>query len=179
MRADNKFNPVPIPDLARSEGRQKVNRADDPALTKFVREQIVDEFSGDDPPAEILSALLLYLKSIDDRKTECADTAQAVSWQRDWNAAKRAVSEAARATSDQSRAFYIRTARLSLRNIHDRFAAPEHDLIRSDLINLSRALSRDPVWPENAGLLRSELESQAETSLYRTEPLAKWLGENR
>lgn len=61
-RANAHFDPVPIPDLAMPG---KVSRAPgDPALPRFVRTLVVEEFSGAEPSSAMLDALSAYVRSI-------------------------------------------------------------------------------------------------------------------
>lgn len=61
-RANAVQDPVKIPDLAQPG---KISRArGDPALERFIRTLVVDEFSGKEPSAATLSALAAYVRAI-------------------------------------------------------------------------------------------------------------------
>lgn len=61
-RANGVHDPVQIPDLARPG---KISRArGDPALARFIRNLIVEEFSGMEPNQATLSALTAYIRAI-------------------------------------------------------------------------------------------------------------------
>lgn len=61
-RANAVQDPVKIPDLAQPG---KISRAPgDPALERFIRTLVVDEFSGKEPSAATLSALATYVRAI-------------------------------------------------------------------------------------------------------------------
>jgi len=175
-RADNTFNPVPIPDLAQAEGRDQVDRTDRAALAVFVRGQIEDEFSGDTPSDEVFEPLLTYLQFIDARRADCFfDRPIEASWTRDWSDAELAATKITTAGDSQTRAFYIRTARLSLGRIHSRYISPEHADIRDELIEISRALGSRGAWPEDTGPLQAQLAAAERTSLYDAQTLANAL----
>lgn len=172
VRADNTFNPVSIPDIARSEGRKKVDRRDRAALGTFVRGQIVEEFSGDEPSGRALDLLLTYLEHLDDREASCAsDETKARHWEQDWHAAKLAAEQAGDARLPEARAFWVRTARLSIGRIHDRYGASEHAGIRADLVALSRALGTGAAWPDDTERLMQGLQNGAAQSLYDPDAL--------
>jgi hypothetical protein len=62
VRANAHFDPVPIPDLAMPG---KVSRAPgDPALARFIRTLVVEEFSGAEPSPAMLDALSAYVRGI-------------------------------------------------------------------------------------------------------------------
>ena len=177
-RADDVFNPVPIPDLAVADGRDQVDRTDRDALAIFVRGQIEEEFSGDPPPDEVFEPLLTYLQHIDERRADCfIDLPVKATWSRDWREAKLAGQHAATAQSRQARAFYVRTARLALGRIHDRYIAPEQTNIRDELIKLSRSLQAGNPWPADTSLLQDRLEKAEKKSLYNPETLSGALRE--
>lgn len=61
-RANGRFDPVTIPDLALPG---KISRApDSPALARFIRTLVVEEFSGAEPSPAMLDALAAYVRSI-------------------------------------------------------------------------------------------------------------------
>lgn len=178
-RADNAFNPVPIPDLARAEGRVRVDRSDRATLARFVRGQIEDEFSGRPAPDEIFEPLLTYLQFIDDRRADCAvDAVVETGWAQDWADARLAAGAIAGARSEQARAFYVRTARVSLGRIHDRYIGSEQADIRAELVAISRDLAAGGDWPETTDL-QARLEAGQGGSLYNAQTAAAALGTGR
>ena len=61
-RGNAKFDPVQIPDLARPG---KISRdSAKPALEGFIRDLVVEEFSGDEPSKATLAALARYVRAI-------------------------------------------------------------------------------------------------------------------
>lgn len=180
VRADNTFNPLPIPDLALPDGQDQIDRRDRPALATFVRGQIEEEFSGDRPPPAVLDALLTYLQHIDAKVSPCTPEAlETLNWQDAWQDAQLAMTQletAAEAAQDpQLKHFYKRTARLSLGRLHDRYSAPEHADIRNELIKISRTIGAGEVWAANTITLEARLEAEARASLYSEQVLARAL----
>jgi len=184
VRADNTFNPLPIPDLATPDGQDQVDRKDRAALAKFVRGQIEEEFSGDPPPAPVFDALLTYLQHIDGAAPACDLEARTPrTWQQDWAEATLAASmiqttQTEPAQTEIERAFYTRTARIALRRIYERYPAPNHADIRSELITLSRALEAGTAWPTDTKKLETRLAKEAAQSLYTPKALAAALQTN-
>lgn len=181
QRADNIFNPVMIPDLASSEGQNKVNRKDRDALLVFVHGQIEEEFSGAKPPESIMYSLITYLQAIS--TTDCDLSAKKpINWQEDWVAARDAAvfSVEARDSDDMASArFYARTARASLQRLDSRFTDVD---IHAGLIALSRTIERSVnqvgtlnAWPHNAKALEVLLAESASQSLYMPDVLQAWL----
>ena len=176
VRADNTFNPLPIPDLATADGSDQVNRTDRTALAIFVRGQIEEEFSGDPPPHPVFAALLTYLAYIDGAASECDLAARAPrTWQQDWADARLAAEQAGKSDNTAGKAFYTRTARIALRRIYERYSAPEHAAIGAKLIAISRDLAAGQGWPEQTDELTAWLENTAKTSLYTPDALSKAL----
>jgi len=175
VRADNTFNPLPIPDLARPEGADQVDRYDRTALAAFVKGQIEEEFNGDPTPEPVFDALLTYLEHIDGEASGCDLSAyQPQAWQSDWADAQMAALQARKAQPGALKAYYTRTARISLRRLHDRYATPEQADIRANLVQISRALEANDSWPTAAETddLSDMLEAAAPLSLYSPERLS-------
>jgi len=65
-RDDGIDNPKPIPDLSGPKSALKVPQdANSPALAKFIRGQITEEFDGAEPPPAVLAGLAAYVRSLD------------------------------------------------------------------------------------------------------------------
>lgn len=175
LRADNTFNPLPIPDLALADGQDQVDRNDRAALAIFVRGQIEEEFSGDRPPPRVFEALLTYLQHIDHANSACNTAAREPrKWQQDWQDARLASDLIITAQDETEIAFYTRTARTALRRLHDRYPAPEDVKLRAELIALSRQLATGARLPAPAQTqaLQTRLEDASARSLYSPEILA-------
>lgn len=171
-RADNQFNPVPIPDLATKDGRDQVDRTDRAALAVFVRGQIEEEFSGDRPADEVFEPLLTYLQAIDGRVEGCFSAEPVkVGWRRDWAEAQFAGRQIGMAGSENAAAFYRRTARLALGRIYARYNGVGQDDIRAGLIDLSRAIEAGAVWPDKTASLEAGMAAAESVSLYNPDTL--------
>lgn len=64
-RGDGVTNPIDIPDLAGIGGRTAFGQARDPSLENFVRDVIVDEFQGHEPPPQAFEGLIAYLRALE------------------------------------------------------------------------------------------------------------------
>ena len=64
VRGDGTFNAVRIPDLAAKDGKQIKDRRSAEFRTK-VHGLIVEEFDGQEPPADVFNSVLLYLDRLD------------------------------------------------------------------------------------------------------------------
>lgn len=62
LRENGSFDPVAIPDLTKPG---KVSH-DGEALEKFIRDLIVEEFSGDEPAPDVIAALAFYIRGLRD-----------------------------------------------------------------------------------------------------------------
>lgn len=176
VRADNAFNPLPIPDLALPDGQDQVNRKDRAALAEFVRGQIEEEFSGDRPPEPVFEALLTYLQHIDAETSQCApQTSKDIDWTQDWQSFQLANTHIWTAQTAPERAFYTRTARLRLGRLHARYARSDHTHIRARLISLSRMLNQEQPTPVLLANVEAALKNEADSTLYKATNLAKAL----
>lgn len=177
-RADDIFNPVPIPDLALPSGQVKVDRNKPDEIKAFLIAQITEEFSGREPFPPVLDGLVAYLQANDE--TACPPEAyELLTWRRDWQAALDAIRFAAEGNEDAR--FLRQAARVSLGRLHARYAAPEHADIRADLERLSRQLSQSvdqelPVFDFVA--LETQLATRVAASYYDPATLAIQLAEN-
>ncbi len=138
-RANGRFDPVIIPDLAMPG---KVPRArDNPALARFIRDLVVDEFSGAEPSPAMRDALAAYVRTIG----VCAGDSDGVQPRR--LADQLRLIDAALAavtTSDDDaalRAQLIAAARHQLGLIDERYAGAGHTALRRDLLAASRDLA--------------------------------------
>jgi hypothetical protein len=188
-RGDDRFNPVPIPDLAVRAGAKFPDRGSEP-FRDFVRGLVVEEFQGVPPTPGLFEDLLIYLDGLDIRA--CADPGASlpVTWRQDWQDARAAVAAAGRAlTENDSGAarFMLRAARYRLGTLHERYAVPGGNVQRK-LVKASRRLERAlkalPGDPETAGRILGDwnasarsveraLDRHAESSLFNPEVLAR------
>lgn len=77
VRGDGMLNPIEIPDLSGVTTRSAFGHARDPSLEHFVHGVMVEEFQGEEPSAETMSALLAYMRALDEG--ECDRGAQRVT----------------------------------------------------------------------------------------------------
>lgn len=156
VRDDDRFNPVPIPDLALRAGAKFPDRRGEP-FRNFVRGLIVEEFEGVPVPPGLFEDLLVYLDGLDMRACTDAHAVRPVTWQRDWDDARAAVEEAGRALEENDAAaarFLLRTARYRLGVLHARYSVPGAKSVQRKLVKISRQLERAlkalPGDPESA-----------------------------
>jgi hypothetical protein len=64
VRGDGVVNPINIPDLADVSQRPALGRLRDPSLEHFVSSVIVEEFQGQQPPAQAFAGLIAYLRAL-------------------------------------------------------------------------------------------------------------------
>lgn len=134
-RGDDIFNPLPIPDLAHPA---KIGRDPaDPALDRFVRSVITQEFDGPPPPPAAFAALLAYVRAL----TPCApehevpiDLAAAL----DDVARAVAAAQQALASGDADTArLMLGGARAALEEISQRYPGPVFATERAGLVRAS------------------------------------------
>lgn len=150
VRANGRFDPVPIPDLAMPG---KVSRApSDPALSRFIRTLVVDEFSGAEPSAAMLDALSAYVRSLGPCPAD-AETVQPRRLADQLRLIELAIAGARAAEADPLlRRQSIAAARHQLGLIDERYARPGLAGLRRDLLAASRDLARigDAPGPSDA-----------------------------
>lgn len=134
-RANAVADAAHIPDLAQPG---KISRADnDPALERFIRTLIVEEFSGKEPSATILSALAHYVRSI----RICEGGGLQSRSVRDQIALIDAAFEGLQRPSDAATTqLLIRTVRHQLGLINERYPGARFAAQRQALLNSSRHL---------------------------------------
>lgn len=118
-RGDGVFNPRPIPDLA-ADAPQVSRAEEDPALVRFIRGLIVEEFDGLEPPPRIVDGLATYVRAL---RSGCGTTARTASAEvGDAIAAIDAARSALAAGDGASARLLIGAARSALGRIDERFA---------------------------------------------------------
>ena len=180
-RGDEKFDPRPIPDLAQPG---KISRAPgDPALARFIRGLIVEEFDGRAPPPAVLDGLVAYVRAIDARACPAGGdepvTAAATA-----DAAVRAIAAARErlaAGDSASTRLMIGAARSALGRLAERYtglASTRARLLAAD-DGLARALqpskSADRTlrrWLAGSSRWRSAVARDETRSLYARDRLA-------
>ncbi|WP_332819144.1 hypothetical protein [Sphingopyxis sp.] len=139
-RGNGRFDPVAIPDLAMPG---KVSRTpENPDLARFIRNLVVEEFSGAEPSPAMLDALAAYVRTIsacpaDDDKAQPRRLADQL-WLIDQMLA------GARATGSDAmlRRQLVAATRHQLGLIDERYASVRHAGLRRDLLAASRDLAR-------------------------------------
>ena len=179
---DEIFNPVPIPSL--SDDIETVSfsgETDD--LDKFVHRLITKEFTGPEPVPDVETALLSYIRALDDRFCESAFVADADLWA--FNI--RIIDESfaalqSEAQSIEARNFMMAALRVELGRLHDRL--PNHPKLQASLASISQKLNT--VKHEEPSLgpalsewrdLQTNLASSYERSLFNKSAIEKWLAE--
>ena len=134
-RANAVADAAHIPDLAQPG---KISRAEsDPALERFIRTLIVEEFSGKEPSAATLSALAHYVRSI----RTCEGGAPQARSVRDQIALIDAAFEGLQRQSDPATTqLLIRAIRHQLGLIHERYPGARFAAHRQALLDSSRHL---------------------------------------
>lgn len=173
IRADGVFNPVPIPDLASTEGRSQVDRDQSGELEAFLSAQIIEEFSGVAPSKSVVADLSAYIRALDEAACD-----ELVSVRQSWTdemirlQAGAAYLDAGTALSTRPYRAAMRTA---LGRLNSRYPGAQHAVLREELVSLSRALTgnqNQQQIAERLDALRPVLENRAPASLYYPETLA-------
>lgn len=166
-RDDGVFNPVTIPDLASPDGHQLVDRDDTAALSDFLERQIVEEFEGDRPGADIIAALSAYLRALDARACDGDTSTLPETWRGPLSMTVDAVLAAEDSTGDTQTA-YRRAARHFLRRIHDRFPHKQDASLRAALVDTSQLIAAGETREalEQIDALRTTLSAAQHRSLY-------------
>ncbi|NQY12635.1 MAG: hypothetical protein HRT81_02095 [Henriciella sp.] len=169
IRADDVFNPVPIPDLAQAEGRRLVDRDAPGALETFLSEQIVEEFSGTPPEDHVIEDLAAYIRALDEQACDI-NAIEPQAWQSEIDLVRVTLVQKEYSGS------YKDAMRAALGRIHARY--PAHPEIRADLVALSRDIASYAdlmaVLPALDDLSRA-LSAAEQGSLYNPERLARAL----
>ena len=182
-RANNAFDPKPIPDLAFPG---KVSR--DPAsgaLEKFIRGLIVEEFSGREPSARELAGLAAYVRAVracDGRQTEAITLASDITLMRTSIAAARALLAQGDAGGAE---VALKGARFRLGLIDERYTNSRHAKLHRGLLDASRRLAAAPLEAKALAdwLIRFEqdlvpgLIKAERLSLYNRVELQRWLAQ--
>lgn len=178
---DDVFNPVPIPSL--SDNIQGVDYSpESKTLEAFVKRLITKEFTGPEPTPEVETALLSYLRALDD--THCPSPTIKGRENLDFKLRIIASSLNALSTetlSPESHNFMLAALRVELGRLHDRF--PNHPKLRARLITLSADLNSAKVETPNIEkaivdweVLEGNLQQAYESSLFDLDAIEKWIG---
>lgn len=172
IRADDTFNPVPIPDLAAPDGRSRVDRESEGVLEAFLRAQIVEEFSGDAPDSAVIADLAAYIRALDTRACVGAPS-QLQSWRDEM-----ALLQAGLTPPETAKADYVNAMRAALGRLHERYAGAEHGALRADLVRLSRGLAEGTdmdMLKADLKRMKADLEASEAGSFYDPDMLRQAL----
>ena len=184
VRADRRFDPVPIPDLAEPG---KIDR--DPAsgvLERFIRGLIVDEFAGNEPSTAQLVALASYVRSVRPCPTRATEPRNLASDLALLSASIDGAIGLLGLHDPAGAAMLIKAARFRLGLIDERMAGPRLARLHKALLAASLKLARLPMrqvvladWltafdhSVTPQLVRAERQS-----LYNPGELDRWLAGN-
>jgi hypothetical protein len=182
-RANGQFDPKPIPDLA-LPGKVSHEVASG-QLERFVRELIVEEFSGAEPSPQSLAALASYVRAV----RACPDRANEPSGLKaDFNLVNAGIEGAITLLRLGDRAGatkLVKGVRFRLGLISERMIERRHAGLRRDLLTASRELSvlqetpvAEPLRAWQAGFarkLKPALVKAEPRSLYAPARVDRWL----
>ena len=184
-RADGRFDPKPIPDLALPG---KIDR--DPsshAVEKFIRGLIVEEFSGREPSPAQLAGLADYVRAV---KACPGQSSEPRNFAQDLALLRTTIGGAVRLLDQHDPAgalVLVKAARYRLGLIDERIAGPKRAALHNALLSASLQLERLPL--ERAGLaawlkafertVAPQLARQERQSLYDPQTLDHWLAGRR
>lgn len=134
-RGDGIANSVPIPDL--TFDLPKVSRTEPGKLEAFIRDLIVQEFDGPEPPPRLLKSVANFVRAFDRRACETSRTWQVEHDIATLDAAALALGDALSEGDRDAAIAMLRGARSTLGKIAERFAGNE-----APLVALARADSR-------------------------------------
>lgn len=158
-RGNGVFDPVLIPDLALPG---KVSRATgDPALQRFVRGLIVEEFDGAPPSEAVMLGLLAYLRTIAPCLPERVVPITLETHLADVDAGLAAARLALASGDIETTRLMLGGARSALGQIDERYAAPGLASERAGIVAADRAL----------GALQRQLDTAPDRA---KAPLARW-----
>jgi hypothetical protein len=173
QRADDDFNPVPIPDLASAGGRTRVDRREAGRLEKFLAAQVVEEFEGQPPQQMIVDDLAAYIRALDHGNCD-PDQTRSQSWRDELELLRAAASHINEDASPADDA-YIDAMRAALGRLNARFQSTESEAVREYLVTLSRQLQNYPdmtVTDRDLKSLEDQLLLLEPYSFYQRETLA-------
>jgi hypothetical protein len=141
-RGDGAFNPKPIPDIAAKDGKQIKDRGGAEFRVK-VHGLVVDEFDGQEPPAQVFEDLLVYLDALDIAACPNPDARIQLTPQRDLDAVAAALAGSRAASVPAEAEFWIRAARRRQEKIDERYLAPDLAPARARIAQVSAALGAE------------------------------------
>ena len=176
MRADQVFNPVPIPDLAAPEGQRLVSRSADGALEAFLSAQITEEFAGAAPARSVIEDLAAYIRSLDAATCD-ANAEQAQTWQDEMKRLRVGAAYLDTERVEDASAYRL-AMRAALGRLYERYPASKFGGLSQELVSIGRALSqadRLDMLDERLDTLERGLRHGEPQSFYNREHLARSL----
>lgn len=176
VRADQVFNPVTIPDLARPEGRILVDRDRRGALEAFLSAQITEEFSGDAPAGPVIEDLAAYIRSLD--VAACApNSEEPQTWMDEIKRVRVGAAYLETDPTEDSKAYRL-AMRAALARLYERYSEPALEALSQELVALGRDLGRPIIVAslnDRLDALEQALRRGERQSLYDEEQLARRL----
>ncbi len=141
-RADNVFNPVPIPDLASPDGKTRIDRTKTGLLEDFLSRQVTEEFDGPAPDPGVIADIAAYIRALDHRHC-LPDEFEPQTWQYELSLLRLA-SAYINANHLEASNAYVDAMRAALGRINARYQTPESHAVRDRLLDMSRKLADYP-----------------------------------
>ena len=169
-RANGRFDPKPIPDLALPG---KISR--DPAsraLERFLRGLIVEEFSGDEPSENALAALASYVRAVRACEGRATEPRKLASDLELVDAGVTGAIDMLRLGDTVTATKLISGTRFRLGMISERLIARRQTGLRQQLLSASRNLSELQAQPKTGELIawQQRFDQQVKPALRKAEP---------
>jgi hypothetical protein len=179
-RGDHQVNPKPIPDLGGPRAALKVPRDPrDPALERFIRGLVTQEFDGPEPAPDVLAGLAAYVRAL--RPEGCGRGDRPIRLGERLGEAEAAVA-LARGSEGETRRLLLAAARSTLGAIDERFRLPglerDRDALRAadgDLAAIRQGKADISLWDRNWPARRRALLGDENRSLFSARLLRKAL----
>ena len=172
-RADDVFNPVPIPDLASPDGQTRVDRESAGILEAFLSLQIIEEFDGAAADPAVIEDLATYIRALDHR--HCApEASEPQTWRFELSLLQSASTFINARDLAPSNA-YVDAMRASLGRLNARYQAPQSQAVRNQLFSMSRKLADYPdtrLTSREIADLEDLLKAHEDASFYHAANLA-------
>lgn len=172
-RADNMFNPVPIPDLASPNGKTRVDRTMAGILEDFLSLQIIEEFDGSAPNPAVVADLATYVRALDHH--HCApEASEPQTWRYELSLLQTASAYINARDLAPSNA-YVDAMRAALGRLNARYQAPQSQAVRDQLLAMSIKLADYPstrLTSREIADLEDLLQAHEAQSFYREANLA-------
>ena len=174
VRGDSVFNPAPIPDLAKKDGKQIRDRLSPEFRTK-VHGLVVEEFDGQEPPKLVFDALISFMNAQDVSKCSDPSARTAVRAGGDVAEAREAMRLASLLEDNGERdaaRLIARVARERLGAVYERFVSHDQADLREALVSASRSIE---VWitQTDSGPEKERILAETDRQLVRAAALVE------